>query len=64
MTMQFKSSEQRQPEGKQKLLQGDHKGVDKIFVGFPESYTADDRWIECSINGNGKTKKLRTPSPR
>jgi len=39
--------------------------VDRIFVGLPESYTADDSWIVCSSNGDlQKTKALITPQPR
>jgi len=43
----------------------DHYDVDRIFVGFPESYTADDSWIvRSSDGGHGETKVLITPPPR
>jgi len=36
--------------------------VDRIFVGFPESYTADDGSIvRSSDGGHGETKVLITP---
>ena len=43
-----------------------HYDVDRIFVGFPESYTVDDSWMVRSSDGgqHEETKGLITPPPR
>jgi len=34
----------------------DHYNVDRIFVGFPESYTVDDSWMVRSSDGTRRQK--------
>jgi len=41
---------------------GDHDSVDRIFAGFPESYTANDSQIGCSSNCRQREgKRAQTP---